>query len=74
MTVPPPTFTPPSQSVPIPITNTTNWRQEIETTAKADLLRIETKLKRMYGTITGGLLIAMVALIMACVALVRSCK
>lgn len=71
MTVPPPTTTPPTLTPPnIP---KTNWIQDAEAIAKADITRLEGKLKRVCGSLTGTLALALTALFVSCVALVRAC-
>lgn len=80
MTVPPPTEAPAPAAFGVPegFTQTVqigkpNWIQDAEAIAKADITRLEGKLKRVCGSVTGTFALSLTALLVSCVALFRAC-
>lgn len=50
-----------------------NWIQDAEAIAKADINRLEVLYKTMLGYTRGSVGLAWAALVVACIALVRTC-
>lgn len=50
-----------------------NWIQEAEAIAKADITRLEGKLKRLCSSVTGSMAVSVIAFVVASAALFKSC-
>lgn len=57
----------------VPPTTKPNWIQDAEAIAKADITRLEGKLKRVCGSLTGTMALSLTALFVSCLALFRAC-